>query len=153
MPFRHDAGVFRPNGVSRRNFGGLKTPNPSSFGHRVCLGKKVEAKNPNGVSAKCAIGTYSYVLCCVLALAHLVLGPLGLGPARRDLRAQDLQARAAKDFKPVASADIAIVDSCPPGGLSPKESTPTPTFRLAAVIPPASSARTALAGLGDRRWL
>jgi hypothetical protein len=42
--------------VSRRNFDGLKTPNPSSFGHRVCLGKKVEAKNPNGVSAKCAIG-------------------------------------------------------------------------------------------------
>jgi hypothetical protein len=56
MPFRHDAGVFRPNGVSRRNFDGLKTPNPSSFGHRVCIGKKVEAKNPNGVSAKCAIG-------------------------------------------------------------------------------------------------
>ena len=55
MPFRHDAGVFRPNAVSRRNFDGLKTPNPSSFGHRVCLGKKVEAKNPNGVSAKCAI--------------------------------------------------------------------------------------------------
>jgi len=59
MPFRHDAGVFRPNAVSRRNFDGLKTPNPSSFGHRVCLGKKVEAKNPNGVSAKCAIGRIS----------------------------------------------------------------------------------------------
>jgi hypothetical protein len=55
MPFRHDAGVFRPNGVSRRNFDGLKTPNPSSFAHRVCLGKKVVGKNPNGVSAKCAI--------------------------------------------------------------------------------------------------
>jgi hypothetical protein len=55
MPFRHDAGVFRPNGVSRRNFDGLKTPNPSSFGHRVCPSKKVVGKNPNGVSAKCAI--------------------------------------------------------------------------------------------------
>jgi hypothetical protein len=55
MPFRHDAGVFRPNGVSRRNFDGLKTPNPSSVGHWVCLGKKVVGKNPNGVSAKCAI--------------------------------------------------------------------------------------------------
>jgi hypothetical protein len=43
------------NGVSRRNFDGLKTPNPSSFGHRVCLDKKVVGKNPNGVSAKCAI--------------------------------------------------------------------------------------------------
>ena len=57
MPFRHDAGVFRPSGVSRRNFDGLKTPNPSSFGHWVCLGKKVVGKNPNGVSAKCAIGS------------------------------------------------------------------------------------------------
>jgi hypothetical protein len=55
MTFHHDAGVFRPNGVSRRNFDGLKTPNPSSFGHWVCLGKKVVGKNPNGVSAKCAI--------------------------------------------------------------------------------------------------
>jgi hypothetical protein len=55
MPFRHDAGVFRPNGVSRRNFDGLKTPNPSSFGHWVCLSKKVVGKNPNGVSAKCAV--------------------------------------------------------------------------------------------------
>jgi hypothetical protein len=44
-----------PNGVSRRNFDGLKTPNPSSFGHWVCLGKKVVGKNPNGVSAKCVI--------------------------------------------------------------------------------------------------
>jgi hypothetical protein len=42
--------------VSRRNFDGLKTPNPSSFGVRGFIGKKVEAKNSNGVSAKCAIG-------------------------------------------------------------------------------------------------
>ena len=55
MPFRHDAGVFRPNGVSRRNFDGMKTPNPRCFGVWVVIGKKVEAKNPNGVSAKCAI--------------------------------------------------------------------------------------------------
>jgi hypothetical protein len=48
MPFRHDAGIFRPNGVSRRNFDGLKTPNPSSFGDWGVIGKKVEAKNPTG---------------------------------------------------------------------------------------------------------
>jgi hypothetical protein len=40
MPFRHDAGVFRPNGVSRRNFDGLKTPNPvvqlASFNQGSC---------------------------------------------------------------------------------------------------------------------
>jgi hypothetical protein len=52
MPFRHDADVFRPNGVSRRNFDGMKTPNPRCFGVWVVIGKKVEAKNPNGVSAK-----------------------------------------------------------------------------------------------------
>jgi hypothetical protein len=28
--FRHDAGIFRPNKVSRRNFDGMKTPNPKS---------------------------------------------------------------------------------------------------------------------------
>jgi hypothetical protein len=55
MPFRHDADVFRPNGVSRRNFDGLKPPNPSSFGVRGVIGKKAEEKNPNRVSAKCAI--------------------------------------------------------------------------------------------------
>ena len=55
MPFRHDADVFRPNGVSRRNFGGLKPPNPSSFGVRGVIGKKAEVQNPNRVSAKCAI--------------------------------------------------------------------------------------------------
>jgi hypothetical protein len=33
----------------------MKTPNPSSFGVWGVIGKKVEAKNPNGVSAKCAI--------------------------------------------------------------------------------------------------
>jgi hypothetical protein len=38
-----------------RNFDGLKTPNPSSFGDWGVIGKKVEAKNPNGVSAKCEI--------------------------------------------------------------------------------------------------
>jgi hypothetical protein len=72
MPFRHDAGVFRPNEVSRRNFDGLKTPNPSSFGHRVCLGKKVEAKNPNGVSAKCAI-------VILLRVLYVVAGTLTYG--------------------------------------------------------------------------
>jgi hypothetical protein len=55
MPFRHDAGIFRPNGVSRRNFDGMKTPNPRCFGVWVVIGKKVEAKNPNEVSAKCAM--------------------------------------------------------------------------------------------------
>jgi hypothetical protein len=33
----------------------MKTPNPSSFGVWGVIGKKVEAKNPNGVTAKCAI--------------------------------------------------------------------------------------------------
>ena len=55
MPFRHDAGIFRPNGVSRRTLNGMKTPNPRCFGVWGVIGKKVEAKNPNGVSAKCAI--------------------------------------------------------------------------------------------------
>jgi hypothetical protein len=31
-----------------------KNPNPRCFGVWVVIGKKVEAKNPNGVSAKCA---------------------------------------------------------------------------------------------------
>jgi hypothetical protein len=56
MPFRHDADVFRPNGVSRRNFDGLKLPNPSAFGVRGGFGRKAEVQNPNQVSAKCAIG-------------------------------------------------------------------------------------------------
>jgi hypothetical protein len=55
MPFRHDADVFRPNGVSRRNFDGLKPPNPSSFRVWGVMGKKEEVQNPNRVSAKCAI--------------------------------------------------------------------------------------------------
>jgi hypothetical protein len=42
--------------VSRRNFDGLKPPNPSSFGVRGGLGRKAEVQNPNRVSAKCAIG-------------------------------------------------------------------------------------------------
>jgi hypothetical protein len=33
----------------------MKTLKPGSFGHRGCLGKKVEAKEANRVSAKCAI--------------------------------------------------------------------------------------------------
>jgi hypothetical protein len=33
----------------------MKAPKPGSFGHRGCLGKKVEAKEANRVSAKCAI--------------------------------------------------------------------------------------------------
>jgi hypothetical protein len=60
MPFRHDAGIFRPNGVSGRNFDGLKTPNPSSFGDWGVIGKKVEAKNPNGVSAKSRRNFFNY---------------------------------------------------------------------------------------------
>jgi hypothetical protein len=65
MPFRHDAGIFRPNGVSRRNFDGLKTPNPSSFGDWGVIGKKIEAKNPNGVSAKCAIIFFAKIVVLV----------------------------------------------------------------------------------------
>jgi hypothetical protein len=41
--------------MSRRNFDGLKPPNPSSFGVRDGLGRKAEVQNPNRVSAKCAI--------------------------------------------------------------------------------------------------
>jgi hypothetical protein len=36
----------------------MKTLKPGSFGHRVGLGKKVEAKEANWVSAKCAISAY-----------------------------------------------------------------------------------------------
>jgi hypothetical protein len=32
---------------------------PGSFGHRVCLGKKVVGKTANRVSAKCAIPVWS----------------------------------------------------------------------------------------------
>jgi hypothetical protein len=49
------AGIFRPNEVSRRNFDGMKTPNPRCFGVWGGLGRKAEVQNPNGVSAKCAI--------------------------------------------------------------------------------------------------
>jgi hypothetical protein len=28
MPFRHDAGIFTPNGVSRRTLNGMKALNP-----------------------------------------------------------------------------------------------------------------------------
>ena len=55
FPFRHDAGIFRPNKVSRRNFDGMKTPNPRCFGVWGGIGRKAEVQNPNGVSAKCAI--------------------------------------------------------------------------------------------------
>jgi hypothetical protein len=41
--------------MSRRNFDGLKPPNPSSFGVRGGLGRKAEVQNPNRISAKCAI--------------------------------------------------------------------------------------------------
>ena len=54
-PFRHDAGVFRANGVSRRTLNGMITPNPRCFGVWGVIGKRVEVENPNGVSAKCAI--------------------------------------------------------------------------------------------------
>jgi hypothetical protein len=46
--------------VSRGNFDGLKPPNPSSFRVRGFIGKKVEGKNLNGVSAKCAIDHLSH---------------------------------------------------------------------------------------------
>jgi hypothetical protein len=48
--------------VSRRNFDGLKPQNPSSFGVRGFMGKKIEGKNSNGVSAKCAIYIASELL-------------------------------------------------------------------------------------------
>jgi hypothetical protein len=35
------------------------TPNPRCFGVWGVIGKRVEVENPNGVSAKCAIGTIS----------------------------------------------------------------------------------------------
>jgi hypothetical protein len=40
----------------------MKPPNPSSFGVWGVIGKKVEAKNPNGVSAKCAINALYSIL-------------------------------------------------------------------------------------------
>jgi hypothetical protein len=55
--FRHDAGIFRPNGVSRRPINGMKIPNPRCFGVWGVLGKKAEVQKPNRISAKCAIGT------------------------------------------------------------------------------------------------
>jgi hypothetical protein len=33
----------------------MKAPKQVSFGHRECIGKKVEAKEANRISAKCAI--------------------------------------------------------------------------------------------------
>jgi hypothetical protein len=39
MPFRHDAGSFRPNGVSRRTLNGMKAPNPRCFGVRDVIGE------------------------------------------------------------------------------------------------------------------
>jgi hypothetical protein len=45
------------NGVSRRTLNGMKAPNPRCFGvwGVIVIGKKVEAKKSNRVSAKCAI--------------------------------------------------------------------------------------------------
>jgi hypothetical protein len=55
MPFRHDAGIFRPNGVSRRAVNGLKSLNPRCFGVWGVIGKRIEVEKPNRVSAKCAV--------------------------------------------------------------------------------------------------
>jgi hypothetical protein len=70
MPFRHDhdAGIFRPNGVSRRTPNGMKALNPRCFGVWGVVGKKAEVKNPNRVSAKCAIYSldspvFMFILC------------------------------------------------------------------------------------------
>ena len=52
---RHDAVVFRPNGWHQRNANGEKPPKPGSFGVQGPPTKKVEAKVPPGISAKCAI--------------------------------------------------------------------------------------------------
>jgi hypothetical protein len=41
----------------------MKALKPGSFGHRGCLGKKVEAKEANRVSAKCAIVLPMLLLC------------------------------------------------------------------------------------------
>jgi hypothetical protein len=57
-PFRHDAGAFSPNGVSRRTLNGMITPNPRCSGVWGVIGKRVEVETPNGVSAKCAISIY-----------------------------------------------------------------------------------------------
>jgi hypothetical protein len=40
----------------------MKALQPGSFGHRGCLGKKVEAREANRVSAKCAICDMRYPL-------------------------------------------------------------------------------------------
>jgi hypothetical protein len=48
MPFRHDAGIFRPNGVSRRTLNGIKTLNPGCFGVWGVTGKKAEYKSQTG---------------------------------------------------------------------------------------------------------
>ena len=52
---RHDAGVFMPNGRHQRNANGEKTLKPRSFGFWGGRTKKVEAKDSNRKSAKCAI--------------------------------------------------------------------------------------------------
>jgi hypothetical protein len=84
MPFRHDAGVFRPNGMSRRNFDGLKPPNPSSFGVRDGLGRKTEVQNPNRVSAKCAIRHFRQKINrgppCVSPRTHMATPSWGTAP-------------------------------------------------------------------------
>jgi hypothetical protein len=69
MSFRHDAGIFRPNGVSRRTLNGMETPNPRCFGVWGVIGKKFEAKKSNRVSAKCAI----HRALCLLALCLVYL--------------------------------------------------------------------------------
>ena len=52
---RHDAGVFRPNGRHEQNRNGLKPLTPGAFGIWGPPTTKVEAKDPRGISAKCAI--------------------------------------------------------------------------------------------------
>ena len=52
---RHDAGVFRPTRRHQRNANGEKTLKPRSFGVWGGGTKKVEAKDSNRKSAKCAI--------------------------------------------------------------------------------------------------
>ena len=52
---RHDAVVFRPNRRHEQNRNGEKPLKPGSFGVQGPPTKKVEAKVPPGISAKCAI--------------------------------------------------------------------------------------------------
>ena len=55
---RHDAGVFGPNRRHEQNRNGEKPLKPGSFGVRGPPTKKVEAKVPPGISARCAIPGY-----------------------------------------------------------------------------------------------